>query len=185
MIAALRSALRRIGIESRAYRGDTRAAAAVELALTFPFFMLFVSMIMEFTMFYFATSGVEQGVFDYSRRLVEMNTKGKRSDHRRELGAEIAEFVGTAFIAKIRYEIGPATENADFTKKLSKSVLKDFVSDKSQPVYLRVVATRRTFTYDMFRPVWDIVSNPDNGGLFSDIDILVVIPWPQQDGAAS
>lgn len=181
----MRASMRPRGIRRQwdAYRGDTRAAAAVELALTFPFFLLFISILMELTVFHFATSGVEQGVFDYSRRLIEMTDKGQRRIHRDQLNRELLKFVGGPLIAKVRFDIGSATEKTNFSKKLTGNQLQDFVADKTKPVYLRVVATRRTFVYGMFQPVWDVITNPANGGLFSDIDVLVVIPWPPEDAS--
>ena len=161
-----------------AYMRDTRAAAAVELALTFPFFALFFVLILEIALFFFATSAVEQGVFNYSRYLNQMTTLQRTKTFRDNITHEILQFVGSPLIASIKFEIGPATPGTNFGRPLQINQVDDFIADKKKPIYLRVVAERRKFTYAMFRPVWDIISNPANGGLFSPIDILVVIPWP-------
>lgn len=172
---------RRLRAVAAGYGRDTKAAAAVELALTLPFFLIFILVMMELAVYFFASSAVTQGVFDYSRRLIHATEKGKKKVHRDLIKTEILKFVGSPLIARIRYEIGPVTDKTDFAKSITNNGLKDFTADHSQPVYLRVLATRRTFTYQMFKPVWDVVTDKKNGGLFSDIDVLVVIPWPAED----
>lgn len=162
------------------YRRDTKAAAAIELALTFPVFLTFVFLMIELALFHFASSAVQQGVFDYSRRLVTMTDKGKRSLHRDAIKQEILQFVGKSLVASMLYELGPVTETTDFKKKLTKNSMKDFIADKTKPIYLRVVAKRPSFAYAMFQPVLNKIGNAESG-LFSDIDVLVVVPWPPQD----
>lgn len=163
------------------YCCDRKAAAAVEVALTFPFFALFILIMIEVSLFFFASSAVHQGVFDYSRRLTSMNSKGKIKFHQDGIEKDILEFVGKPLIKSIKFEVGPVTPTTDFRKTLKQNSVQDFVKDKSQPIYLRVVAQRQNFTYGMFKYVWNAICDPKNGGLFSEIDVLVVIPWPPRE----
>ncbi len=163
------------------FLADTRAVAAVEVALTMPFFLIFAAVLIETAVFFFATSGVEQGIFNYSRRLTAMTKTERARTLRKSVDADLREFANSYLIKSFRFEIGPATGTADFNKPLSKSRVVDFTTDRSKPVYLRVVAQRRTFTRESLSFVWDAISPNNQTGLFAPIDILVVIPFPEED----
>lgn len=165
----------------RRYIENTQAAAAVEVALTLPFFLIFIAVMIETAVFFFATSGVEQGMFDYSRRLTAMTKTEKLRTLRTGVNKDLRTYVNPYLIKSFNFEIGPATENVDFKKPLTKNRVKDFTADKSIPVYLRVVAKRRTFTRESLAFVWNAISPSQNTGLFAPIDILVVIPFPDEE----
>ena len=166
---------------TRAYLGDTRAAAAVELALTMPFFLIFFAVVIETAVFFFASSAVEQGVFNYSRTLTGMTRTARMQTLQKGVEKDLYAFVSPYLIKSFFFEIGPANAKTDFTKELKGNRVIDFTTDKTKPVYLRVVAERQTFTRSSLSFVWDTISPTNKTGLFAPIDILVVIPFPDED----
>lgn len=99
------------------------------------------------------------------------------------LNQDLRTYVNSYLIKSFHFEIGPATESVDFRKPLTKNKVTEFTVDKSVPVYLRVVAHRRTFTRQSLAFVWDALSPSDNTGLFAPIDILVVIPFAVEENS--
>ena len=163
------------------YLGDTRAAAAVELALTMPFFLIFIAVIIETAVFFFATSAVEQGMFNYSRKLTAMTRTARTVTLQAGVDKDLYAFVSPYLVKSFLFEIGPATAETDFTKELKSNRVIDFTKDKTKPVYLRVVAERQSYTYKTMSFVWNAISPKPKTGLFSPIDILVVIPFPIEE----
>lgn len=161
------------------YLGNCRAASAVEFVLTFPFFILFILVIAEIGLFYFATSAVEQGVHNYSRQLALSVKRDRGITYVYGVRDEIAKFVGPRLIKSFQFEIGHATGDVDLSKPLTRSwVDQKFSVDRNVPLYLRVVVMRPSFFYGIFRRLWRIIGDPQIGGLFSPIDVLIVIPFP-------
>ena len=168
----------------RSYIGNCRAASTVEFVLTFPLFFFFILVIAEIGLFFFATSVVEQGVHNYSRQLALKLKREKITTYSHGIGEEIGTYIGPRLVKSYKFEIGQATGHVDLSKPLKRSwVDRKFATDRNVPLYLRVVVSRPTVLHGLFRPIWRVIGNPKNGGLFSEIDILIVIPFtsnPQQ-----
>lgn len=159
---------------------DTRAASAVEVALTMPFFLIFVAVILETATFFFANAAVEQAMFNYSRLLPTMARTARTATIQEAMDKELRNFVGPYLIKSFKFEIGPATGVTDFNKVLTANKVTEFTKDKSKPIYFRVVATRRTFTRKSLSYVWNAISPSKDTGLFTPIDVLIVIPFPDE-----
>lgn len=165
------------------YRRDSRASATVELVLTLPLFILFILVTVEVALYYFVSSSVQQGAFAYSRQLADAQRTGRVTAHRDAIRAEILQFFDRRLIKTMNFEIGPVTETTDFTRPLTGDAVRNFIGNRTGAYYLRVVVQRQSVSYGVFKPVWDVISDPQKGGMFSKIDVFVVIPWPPKDNS--
>lgn len=164
------------------YIRNCRGATAVELALTFPFFLLILMVILETTMFFFASSNAEQAVHNHSRRLILMTSRPLQNDTAAIIENEIAGLINPSYFRSFQFAIDTATPTTDFNRPLRWNYVGRFyLARKDQPLYFRVVFQRNRFTYQFLRPFWRLMGNPRMGGLYSPIDILIVLPFPPSD----
>lgn len=164
------------------YALDTRGASAVEFVLVFPWFIFFVLLILEIGLFFFATSTVEQAVHNYSRKIIELQQKGRARDHAIALRDEITVFLERSQFKSFRFELGYATPTTNFSRKVTRNRLDPkFLEDRTTPFYLRMVVQRPSFVRSVFEPLWAVVGDSEIGGLFSPIDILIINPFPPVD----
>lgn len=165
----------------RRYAQDRKGATAVEVAFTMPFFIMILLVLFEATIFFFASSNAEQALHNYSRNLVLMANAGRTSDHIKNIKKELETLINPKYFLKLTIDVDTATSTSDFTKKLTAStVAPSAFKDKTKPIYVRAVFERRQFSYGIFEPLWRVIGDSDIGGLFSPIDLLIVIPFPTE-----
>lgn len=165
-----------------AYIRNRRGATVVELALTFPFFLLIIMVILETTLFFFASSNAEQAVHNHSRRLILMTSRPMQKDTAATIENELAELINPSYFRSFRFAIDTATPTTDFNRPLRWNYIgPSYLTKKDQPLYFRVVFQRNRFTYQLLRPFWRLMGDPQMGGLYSPIDILIVLPFPPSD----
>ena len=174
--------MKRLKTKFHLYCRQTRGFAAIELALTFPFFMFFLLLIVEVSLYFFATSAVEKGVHNYSRQLVEMTRRGTTASHEDQIEKEIAQFVGPRLVKSVRFAAGQVTTQTNFEAPLRRSHLdRSYLQNRDQPLYFRVVVERPMIAQHILKPFWDQITHKN--GLIADIDILIVVPYPHPDAS--
>lgn len=165
-----------------AYILNCRGATVVEIALTFPFFLLIISVIIETTLFFFASSNAEQAVHNHSRRLILMTHRTSQAEATQAINKELEGLINPSYFRSFKFAIDTARPSTNFNQPMRQNhVGRFYVNNKDQPLYFRVVFERNQFVYRFFRPFWRLLSDPQLGGFNSPIDILIVLPFPPSD----